>query len=243
MSRTNFVRYETQSPRDVQSLFNRIAKRYDLLNRLLSFGQDVYWRIKVSSFVPKTPQLKVLDLATGTADLALFLVEKCSNISRVVGVDVAEQMLAIGNQKIKERGLSDQINLQQGDATQLTHSPNSFDVCTIAFGIRNMPDVSAALNEMYRVLNPGGRVLILEFSQPANSWLRYLYLFYLRHILPPVGSWLSRDSDAYRYLNRTIESFPYGDDFCHLMRNAHFSEVKAYPMTMGVVTLYYGIKQ
>jgi demethylmenaquinone methyltransferase/2-methoxy-6-polyprenyl-1,4-benzoquinol methylase len=227
---------------DSYKMFDRIAGRYDLLNRIFSLGLHSRWRRKVADYLPKGDNLKLLDLATGTGDLLLKLVSKSSKISSTVGLDMSANMLEIAKHKILARNLSEGVNLVRADAVEVPFGDNSFDVATIAFGIRNVTDVSTALKQMHRVLKPGGRAIVLEFSLPKNFLLRKLYLFYLRNIIPFFGSLISADSYAYRYLGRTIETFPFGRDFCVLMENAGFKNVKAVPLTFGAVSIYYGDK-
>lgn len=228
---------------DVWKMFNRIAPRYDLLNRLLSLRQDVAWRRKMARYLPDRPGLKLLDLATGTGDQILFLISQSDQIESAVGIDLAEEMLARGRQKVSAKGLETVIELKHGDATRIPFSDQQFDVITISFGIRNVVDVPQSLRDMYRVLKPGGRALILEFSLPANGLFRKLYLFYFRRILPLIGGLISGDMAAYRYLNQTVESFPYGRDFCDLMRDAGFVNVAFEPLTFSIAAIYRGDKR
>lgn len=228
--------------REAWKMFDRIAHRYDLLNRLLSFGRDVAWRKRVARHLPPGGSLSVLDLATGTGDLLISMVTQRGGIAEALGIDLAEKMLAVGKEKLRRRRLDGQIRLQPGDAADIPFEDDHYDAVTIAFGIRNVPDVPLALREMRRVLKPGGRVLILEFSLPANYLVRHIYLFYFRHILPLVGSLISGDSYAYRYLNRTVEIFPYGQEFLNLLTAAGFENVGMTPLTFGVATIYQGDK-
>ncbi len=235
-------RPQTPSRAEVWRMFDRIAHRYDLLNHLLSFNRDKAWRRKMTTLLPKRCKLVLLDLATGTADqlLAIF---NSGQIARGVGLDPAEQMLAIGRQKIEERGLGDKLTLQTGSAEQLPFADRSFDIVTMSFGIRNVTDVSLALKEIHRVLKPEGRALILEFSLPKNGLLRRTFLLYFRHILPRLGELISGDATAYRYLNQTVETFPYGEDFSALMTKAGFVDARRTPLTFGVATIYQGDKR
>jgi demethylmenaquinone methyltransferase/2-methoxy-6-polyprenyl-1,4-benzoquinol methylase len=230
------------SRKEVWKMFDRIAHRYDLLNRLLSAGQDVVWRKKVGKFLPQKQKLHVLDVATGTADLLIYMRETNPAVASGVGIDMAEQMLAIGREKLAKKGLDQQFTLRTGNAEAIPFSDNQFDAATISFGIRNVTDVPKALREMHRVLKPGGRALILEFSLPNNNLLRTLYLFYFRNILPKIGGLISGDFYAYKYLNNTVETFPYGKDFCKLMEDAGFNNVRMTPLTFGIATIYYGDK-
>ncbi|RME25239.1 MAG: ubiquinone/menaquinone biosynthesis methyltransferase, partial [Candidatus Zixiibacteriota bacterium] len=163
-------------------------------------------------------------------------------VERGIGLDLAEKMLALGRDKIKAAGLTDRLTLQHGSAEAIPFDDNSFDAVSITFGIRNVTDVTRTLAEMYRVLKPGGRAMILEFSLPESGLLRGPYLFYLRHVLPHLGRLFSGDNSAYRYLNRTIETFPYGEAFCRLMREVGFAHTVANPQTFGVATIYVGDK-
>lgn len=221
-------------------MFDRIAPRYDLLNRVLSAGRDVAWRKRMARHLPARESLRLLDVATGTADQILMLMDVAPRIETALGIDMAEKMLEVGREKIRARGRERRVTLQRGDALAIPAPDASCDVCTISFGIRNVVDVVAGLREMARVLRPGGRALILEFSKPASSWFRPLYFFYLRHVLPVVGGWFSGDREAYRYLNVTIESFPSGEDFCALMREAGFVSVRAVPLSLGIASIYLG---
>jgi demethylmenaquinone methyltransferase/2-methoxy-6-polyprenyl-1,4-benzoquinol methylase len=221
-------------------MFDRIAPRYDLLNRLLSFGLDVAWRKNMADFLPAGESIALLDLATGTGDQIFHIIERDTRVTRAVGADLSDKMLEIGRQKIKAHGLEARVTLQNADALKLPFRDGEFDAVTISFGIRNVTDVPAALREMLRVLRPGGRALILECSQPRSAVLRAFYLLYMRHIMPAIGGLISGDSQAYRYLNRTVESFPYGETFCSMMRDSGFEHVKAIPQTMGAATIYQG---
>ncbi len=223
-------------------MFDRIAHRYDLLNRMLSLGQDVVWRKKVARHLPDQPELHVLDVATGTGDLIIFMQQANAAVKSGIGIDMAEKMLEFGRPKLEKAGISDRFSLKTGNAVAIPFSDNQFDAATISFGIRNVIDVPKALSEMHRVLKKNGRALILEFSLPKNALMRGLYLFYFRNILPRIGGLISGDSFAYRYLNDTVESFPYGEDFCKLMRDAGFRDVKTAPLTFGIATIYQGDK-
>ncbi len=221
-------------------MFDRIAHRYDLLNRLLSFGRDVAWRKRVACHLPDRPNCSVLDLATGTADLLISVYDHSGRVRQGTGIDMAGKMLSIAREKIAVRNLQDILTVAPGDAMNIPFAGGSFDAVMIAFGIRNLTDVPAGLKEMHRVLNDGGRALILEFSLPENRFMRGLYLIYFRYVLPVVGAIISGDRYAYRYLNRTVETFPYGTEFCDLMKDAGFVNVKADRLTFGVATIYEG---
>ena len=227
---------------EVWRMFDRIAHRYDLLNRSLSMGQDVLWRKKMKRYLPDGEGLRLLDLATGTADQLLYLAAD-PRVGEGVGMDLAEKMLEVGREKIEKQNLSDRLRLETGDALDVPVEDAFADVVTITFGIRNVISVQEALTEIRRVLKPGGRVLILEFSLPQNGLLRSAYLFYFRHVLPRIGGLVSGDAYAYRYLNQTVETFPYGEGFCELMRAAGFVGVQAHPLTFGIASIYQGDKE
>lgn len=217
-------------------IFDGIARTYDPVNRVLSLGLDQGWRRRAARHLPPGRDLDVLDLATGTGDLALALwkTERCR---RVVGMDLSTEMLAVGRKKVA--GISG-IELCEGDATKIPAADERFDAVTIAFGIRNVPDVPRCLSEMRRVLRPGGRAIVLEFSMPANALMRLGHRFYLRHVLPLVGGLVSGNRAAYVYLNETIEAFPYGEDFLALVRLAGFSRVWSERLGSGIATIYVG---
>jgi len=230
------------SRQHVGQMFDRIAHRYDLANRVLSMGTDSGWRKRMAHDLPAHEDMMILDMATGTGDVLLAMHRMNNRVRSGVGMDISSNMLAIGRDKIEDRGLASAFRMVRADATCIGAANDTFDAVTISFGIRNVPDVPAALREMHRVLKPGGRLLILEFSLPGNPLFRPLYLFYLRHFLPRIGGMLSGDQSAYRYLNQTIETFPFGGDFCALMQEAGYREVAAQPLTMGIATLYRGDK-
>ena len=222
-------------------IFNRIAKSYDSVNRVLSFGLDIKWRKKVNSLLPKKESIHLLDLATGTGDQAIMLCDCNPHIEKAVGMDLSEEMLTVGRTKIGRFG--ERIQLRTGDACNIPSEDNCFDAVTISFGIRNVPDVVRSMTEMNRVLNTGGKALVLEFSLPKNPIVRFGHLFYLRHILPFIGGLISGDYEAYRYLNTSIEAFPYGEEFCDLFREAGFKTVNAHPVSFGIATIYEAIKE
>ena len=226
----------------VWQMFDRIAGRYDLLNHLLSAGQDIRWRSKVRKFLPDREGLELLDIATGTGDQLLSLMRD-KRISAGVGVDLAMEMIRIGQQKAESRGMADSVEFRNGDACDLDFPDNRFDVVTISFGIRNVIDLEKAVTEMYRVLNPAGRLIILEFSLPRIRMIRAMYLWYFRKVLPGIGSIISGDSYAYRYLNQTVETFPFGEEFCNFLIGAGFKTARAIPLTLGIASIYIADKE
>lgn len=228
------------SRQQVWQMFDRIAHRYDVLNRLLSLRQDVVWRKKMHRLILAGENLRLLDIATGTADQIISIIKAVPSVTGATGVDMSEGMLDVGRHKIADLKLDDRVVLKTGDAMSIPEPDQSYDVATMSFGIRNVLNVTEALREIHRVLKPGGRAMILEFSTPSNGLFRPVYFFYLRHILPLIGGMLSGDSKAYRYLNKTIETFPSGQDFCEIMKSAGFTNVKANPLTLGIASIYQG---
>ena len=226
----------------VGQMFDRIAPAYDILNHLFSFGRDFSWRRRLADAVFKDEKLRVLDLAAGTGDVLITLLDRNPNIAEAVGLDISENMLALCRRKIARHKLADRIKLVRADVTTNGLAGESFNVVTMGFGIRNTPDALKTLTEINRLLKPGGTTLILEFSMPANRILRGCYLFYLRFFVPLLGRLLSGDNHAYRYLDKSIESFHRSDDFCNLMQKAGFSDISASPLTFGVACLYQGTK-
>lgn len=223
-------------------MFDDIASRYDFLNRLLSFGMDILWRRRLAGLLPDKRGQKVLDVATGTADVLLSLFQNNPHVQSGCGIDLAEKMMDIGRKKIARQGLEPHVTLHRGDANQIPFNDGTFDAATIAFGIRNMEEPARVLREMRRVLNKGGRALVLEFALPRNALIRRVYLVYLRHLMPLIGAAFSGHYRAYKYLNRTIEAFPCGEEFRALMAQAGFRNVKAYPLLFGVASIYQGDK-
>lgn len=224
-------------------IFDQIAQTYDPLNRLLSLGIDVYWRNKLKNLLPsfKNRKLDILDLATGTGDVALVL-GKLKNVRKVRGIDLSNGMITIGKKKVVQKRLSEKVTLELGDGVNIPAEDQSYDAVTVSFGIRNFGDHITSLKNMHRVLRPGGRALIMEFSLPTNPIIRSFYLFYFRNILPLIGNILSKHGDAYSYLNKTVEEFPYGEEMKQLIYNAGFKKVTYYPLTFGIATIYCGEK-
>lgn len=214
-------------------MFDSISSKYDLANKIISMGIDRNWRQKLVKIVAKKPGADVLDLATGTGDVIVDLL-RIAKPHHIVGIDPAEGMLEIARMKIK----GEISELRAGDAQNLKLDDNSFDFATIAFGIRNIPNPQKALKEMYRVLKPGGEALVLEFSLPENRLIRSAFLFYLRNILPKLGAMVTGELSAYLYLDKTIESFPYGKEFAKLLADAGFSHVAYHKLTFGIATIY-----
>jgi len=219
-------------------LFNRIAPRYDLANRVLSLGIDRGWRKAVAAHLPDQTGLVVADIAAGTGDLAIALCRERKDLAILTALDPASSMLSLGRAKVEKLGLGDRIRFLESSAENLPFPDQSLDAATIGFGIRNFPDPQAALRELHRVLKPEGRLIILEFSLPPHALVRGAYLAYFRHVLPRLGGWISGDAEAYRYLNQSVEDFPHGQAFCRLLTAAGFGAVRQRPMTWGIAAIY-----
>jgi demethylmenaquinone methyltransferase/2-methoxy-6-polyprenyl-1,4-benzoquinol methylase len=223
-------------------MFDAIARRYDFLNHFLSAGIDRGWRRQAIASLRLTGRDCVLDLCTGTADLAIAACAAKPAAATVVGVDFAAGMLAVASQKLRDRRLGGRVRLVRGDVTHLPAGAGSVDAVTIAFGIRNVENTAAAFQEMHRVLRPAGRFAILEFATPTTPILRAAYRVYSRHVLPRIGALLSSDRDAYGYLPASIEAFASPDELVALLKRTGFHTVAARPLTGGIVVLYTGQK-
>lgn len=218
----------------VWRVFDGIARRYDTVNTVLSMGHDRTWRRRLADYVCDGRSKDVLDVATGTGEILMSLSRHAQSPSLLVGVDMAIEMLGVA--RAKTYGV--RCRFARGDALRLPFADGCFDVVTIAFGIRNVSEPAGALREFRRVLRPGGCLAVLEFSLPTNRLFRGVYLPYFRHVLPLLGGWLTGDREAYRYLNATVETFPFGDAFCKIIAEARFDGVRARPMSGGIATLY-----
>lgn len=225
----------------VADMFNNIAGHYDFLNHFLSMGIDKGWRKKAIAEVAKVQPVNILDVATGTADLAIVAAEKLKP-KHVIGVDIADKMLEIGRKKVDEKGISQVVKLQNGDSEHMPFADNAFDAITCAFGVRNFEHLEKGLMEMNRVMRRGGKVAILEFSHPKAFPVKQLYRFYFKFILPTLGKVVSKHSRAYTYLPESVMAFPEGKVFCTVLEHCGFKEPKAKALTFGICTLYTATK-
>ncbi len=223
---------------EIWKMFNAISKTYDRTNRCITMGLDLYWRKKMAKFLPKRNRLCLLDCATGTGDQIISLMKHSSSITEAFGVDLSEEMLSIAQTKIKKKSFRSKVHLKKASVLDLPFPEDAFDCITLSFGIRNVVDVHLCLEEMLRVLRPKGKLLILETSLPQGKLLKRLHLFYIRKILPRIGGWVSQKKHAYKYLNETAETFPYGASFCQLLQKTGFIHVECHPLTFGAVSIY-----
>lgn len=221
-------------------MFDSISGRYDFLNHFLSLGIDKVWRKKaIAKLKPHNPKM-ILDVATGTADLAIAALKL--NPDKVIGVDLSEGMLSMGRKKLSNEGLSDKIELRKGDSEKLLFGDNEFDACTVGFGVRNFENLDAGLKEINRVLKPGAMLVVLEFSKPRVFPVKQIYNFYFNAILPFWGRYISRNQTAYSYLPESVRHFPDGDAFLQKMSAAGFRNVNSQSLSFGICSIYTGTK-
>ena len=228
-----------QKKENTKKMFNSIAKQYDFLNHFLSFGIDFYWRKKAVKSIKNNPKI-ILDVATGTGDFAI----SASSIknSKIIGIDISEEMLKIGETKIKNHKLEKRISLELLDVENLPFKDNYFDATTIGFGVRNFENLSQGISEVYRTLKNGGNLVILEPSRPTLFPLNLIYKLYFHHIVPIIGKIVSKDKKAYKFLPESVEFFPHGEDFLTYLREAGFKKCKHTTLTFGIVNMYTAIK-
>ena len=227
---------EDQKKHQVRTMFDNISSNYDGLNRVISFGIDQSWRKKVIKMVTDSHAKSVIDIATGTGDLAIALAK--TETEKIVGIDISNGMLDVGRQKIKNQNLSDKIDMVQADSENLPYDDNSFDAATVACGVRNFEDLDKGLSEIYRVLKPDGVFVVLETSNPTKFPFKQGYTIYTKYILPLIGKLFSKDKSAYRYLSESASVFPFGEAFNNILKKNGFINVKDLPQTFGVSTIY-----
>ena len=221
----------------IATMFDRISPKYDAINHLLSFNMDKVWRRRIAKAVVKSHPSTILDLATGTADLAIALAKRNPQ-AHIVGMDISEKMLEIGKEKVTKRGLENQIDLRAGDAAALPFEGNTFDAVMVAFGVRNFENLDKGLSEIHRVMKPDGKVFILEFSMPERFPVKQLYRFYFRRVLPKIGKWISKDDNAYAYLPMSVEKFHKPTEFMDLLASKGWRNGAIQRYTFGIVTKY-----
>ena len=225
----------------VASMFDSIAKRYDFLNRFLSLGIDQGWRKKAISYLKDKKINHLLDIATGTADMALMAYRQIQP-EKITGIDISEGMMQYGRVKIQEKDLSDKIQLSLGDSTAIAFEASTFDGAMVAFGVRNFANLEKGLQEIHRVLTPGSKLVILEFSQPSSFWFKPIYTFYMKWITPTIGKIFSGNKAAYTYLNESVVAFPEGKAFLSILEKAGFKNTQQQKLSLGICSIYCGSK-
>lgn len=226
--------------KQVTRMFDTISGEYDRLNRVISFGTDIRWRKRVVAILSERKPQSILDIATGTGDLAIALKE--TGAKKIVGLDISPGMLEIGKQKVKGLSLDDTIEMVIGDSEALDFEDASFDAATVAFGVRNFEDLKKGLKEIYRVLKPGGTLVVLETSVPTRFPFKQGYFLHSRYVLPTIGRLFSSDRSAYRYLSESAAAFPYGEAFNNILKEIGFIGIECRPQTFGVASIYVATK-
>ncbi len=232
---------ELSKKQQVAVMFDKIAFRYDFLNRFLSAGIDVSWRKKAIKQLKALQPGYILDVATGTGDVAI-LAEKMLHPIKIIGIDISEGMLNIGRKKIEKSGLQNKIELIHGDSETMNFSNNSFDAITVAFGVRNFQNLEKGLSEMLRVLKPGGKLVVLEFSRPKQFLFKTIYNLYMKTIAPGFGKLIAKNKDAYQYLNDSVQRFPEGTDFIEILNKTGYKLTNYKTLTLGICSVYWGSK-
>lgn len=231
----------TTKKEQVAAMFDDIAFKYDFLNRFLSAGIDITWRKKAIKQIASLQPKKILDVATGTADVAL-MASNLLQAEKIIGIDISDGMLAIGRQKVQKAGLSQIIELLNGDSETINFETNSFDAVTVAFGVRNFQNLEKGLSEIKRVLKPGGKLVVLEFSQPKIPGVKSMYNLYMQIIAPNVGKLFSKNRNAYKYLDESIKKFPEGKNFIKILDNLGYLNTYCKPLSLGICSIYCGTK-
>ena len=220
----------------VAKMFDTISNEYDGLNRVISFGIDIKWRKKVVQLVSKQNPNSILDIATGTGDLAINLTD--TKATKIVGLDISEGMLEVGRKKIEKLQLQKQIEMVYGDSENIPYENDSFDAVTVAFGVRNFENLEIGLSEIYRILKPGGIFVVLETSVPTKTPFKQGYNLYTNYIMPTIGKIFSKDKSAYKYLSDSAAAFPYGKAFNNILEKTGFIDIENKPQTFGVASIY-----
>ncbi|GEP91076.1 bifunctional demethylmenaquinone methyltransferase/2-methoxy-6-polyprenyl-1,4-benzoquinol methylase UbiE [Chitinophaga terrae (ex Kim and Jung 2007)] len=221
----------------IATMFDNIAYRYDFLNHFMSMGIDIIWRKKALNYLRELQPKMMLDVATGTGDFAI-MAEKRLHPEKIIGIDISEGMLAHGREKVAKLGLSDKITLQAGDSETISFPDKTFDAITVAFGVRNFENLEKGLSEMNRVLKPGGKLVILEFSNPTVFPIKQLYNLYFRYITPLFGKWIAKSQEAYSYLPESVKAFPQGETMKSILKNVGFQAVTCKTLTFGICSIY-----
>ena len=229
---------EQSKKEQVEQMFDNIAPTYDKLNHIMSLNIDRVWRRRVMRIVRRSKAHKIMDVATGTGDLAIAMAKRVDR-TQILGVDLSEEMLAVARRKVEKQGLEERIMLQKGDAENLDMvTSESIDVATVAFGVRNFENIERGLSEIYRTLKPGGKLVVLEFSMPKNRVVRWVYSQYAHRLLPRIGGMISKDKQAYTYLPDSVEEFPSPERFAQILRSVGFKSVKNRSQSFGIAYIY-----
>lgn len=233
---------EQTKKEQVEQMFDNIAPTYDKLNHILSFNIDRIWRRRVMRIVRRSHAQKIMDVATGTGDLAIAMAKRVEG-THILGIDLSEEMLQVARTKIEKLGLSDRIEVHKGDAENLNIvESDSIDAATVAFGVRNFENLEGGLSEIYRTLKPGGKFVVLEFSIPRNRFIRWVYAQYSHRLLPRIGAMLSKDRQAYDYLPDSVEEFPSPERFAEILRGVGFKDIKLRSQSFGIAYIYEATK-
>ena len=234
---------EEQSKKaQVEEMFDNIAPSYDKLNHIISFNLDRIWRRRVMRIVRRAKASKIMDIATGTGDLAIAMAKRVDR-TQILGIDLSEEMLAVARRKVQKQGLEERIMLEKGDAENLSMvADGSIDAATVAFGVRNFENIERGLSEIYRTLKQGGKIVILEFSTPKNKFVRWVYAQYSHRLIPRIGAMISKDKRAYVYLPESVDEFPAPETFMDIMRSVGFTDVKRRSQSFGIAQIYIGTK-
>jgi demethylmenaquinone methyltransferase/2-methoxy-6-polyprenyl-1,4-benzoquinol methylase len=230
----------TSKKNQVATMFDNISHKYDFLNHFLSAGIDIYWRKRAIKLLKSHQPKLILDIATGTGDFAIEALKLSPD--KIIGVDISAGMLKYGKEKIIKLGLEDKIELMLGDSEKLQFEDNTFDAITVSFGVRNFENLEKGLTDMFRVLKPGGKAVVLEFSKPTSFPMKQLYSFYFKNILPVLGKLFSKDNTAYTYLPESVNAFPDGNDFLKVFEKSGFIKTKCITLTFGISSIYIGEK-
>jgi len=225
----------------VATMFNDIAGKYDFLNRFLSAGTDIGWRKKALKQLESIDAKKLLDVATGTADVAI-MAAKQFKLTKIIGIDISDGMLDVGRQKIVKANLQNTIELLNGDSEAINFPDNTFDAVTVAFGVRNFEDLEKGLSEIKRVLKPTGKLVVLEFSKPILPGVKTMYNLYMKIITPTVGKMISKNKVAYAYLDESIQKFPEGKNFITILNNIGYTNTYSKKLSLGICSIYCGTK-
>ncbi|MBF0596482.1 bifunctional demethylmenaquinone methyltransferase/2-methoxy-6-polyprenyl-1,4-benzoquinol methylase UbiE [Faecalibacter rhinopitheci] len=237
---TPYEASELSKKKQVEQMFDNISPKYDLLNRILSGGIDIQWRKDVIKIVKAAKPKTILDIATGTGDLAIMMAK--STDAQITGLDLSAGMLEVGRKKVQAEGLTNRVEMIQGDSENLPFADNTFDCITVSFGVRNFENLEKGLAEIRRILKPGGTFVILEFSYPTAFPMKQLYTFYSKYILPAIGKLISKDQSAYTYLPDSVAAFPHGEEMKNILKNVNFIQPIDKKLTFGIASIYKSLK-